>query len=62
MKAAEGIERRDDDRPGAGRKKLGLRNLMLCVPPPSLVERLDRVTDNRSGYIAELLDKVLPTL
>lgn len=48
-------------RPGAGRKKFGRQTLSLTLHP-SLIERLDRVTDNRSRYIAELLERELPPL
>ncbi len=59
MKAGDRIDRRGGARPGAGRKKRDRRLVVLTIDP-ALVGRLDAVTNNRSRYIAELLDRVLP--
>lgn len=48
-------------RPGAGRKRKGHVPIMITIHP-TLVARLDAVTDNRSAFIAELLEKALPAI
>ena len=57
----EKIERRGGRRPGAGRKRIGCTKLSFTLPQ-DIAERLSRATDNRSGYIAALLDRELPPL
>lgn len=59
MKEEKSIERRGGRRPGAGRKKQDRRLVVLTIDP-ALVVRLDAITNNRSRYIAELLDRELP--
>ncbi len=54
-------ETRGGRRPGAGRKKRGCRTLSFTIPE-AIAERLYRATDNRSRYIADLLDRELPPL
>lgn len=46
-------------RPGAGRKKQDRRTITLTIDP-AIISRLDCVTNNRSRYIAELLERELP--
>lgn len=48
-------------RPGAGRKPKGHVPIMITISP-ELVARLDRMTNNRSAFIAKLLHDALPPL
>lgn len=59
MNSENRVERRGGSRPGAGRKKRDRQTVVLTIDP-AIISRLDVVTNNRSRYIAELLERELP--